>query len=361
MKRIHLVCGARPNFMKVAPLYHALKQTVWAEPLLVHTQQHRSAVMSDDIWRQLSLPPPDFMLETPQREPARQLGHIVESYQSILERSKPDATVVVGDVTSTLACSIAARYNAVPLVHAEAGLRSGDVDMLEEINRVMVDSVSDLLWATTGIAKQNLINEGRPADRIEVIGNLMIDSMLAIRAATSGRLNVLQDPELTEPYVIVTLHRPSNVDNANQLNKVIAAIHELSRHIPVVWPMHPRIQSALEDHKERNAESKFRIVPAMAYAEFQSLLEGASLVITDSGGLQEETTYLGIPCLTVRRSTERPETVAMGTNELVEPANVLERALNSLAAGKKLRPAIPLWDGHAANRACESLERFFEL
>lgn len=358
---IHLVAGARPNFMKVAPLYHALVRTGWCTPVLVHTGQHYDESMSQAFLSDLGLPVPSIALEVGSGHHGQQTARVLERYEAICLQLPPDVTVVVGDVNSTMACALAAAKLQVPVVHLEAGLRSRDRTMPEEINRIVTDAVSELLWTPSADADDNLLREGVPADRIERIGNVMIDSYELLRprieAANVAKHLGFQE---TGTYALVTLHRPSNVDDHVRLSAICGELISLSKDIPLVFPIHPRTRNQLQTAGLLDAlevASAITLTPPLGYIEFMSLVAAAGLVITDSGGIQEETSYLGIRCLTLRPSTERPVTVDLGTNRLVEPAELGEQARRELHRSGTRRTALPLWDGHAAERADRSLRR----
>jgi UDP-N-acetylglucosamine 2-epimerase (non-hydrolysing) len=357
---IHLIAAARPNFMKIAPLYHALKKTDWANPVLVHTGQHYDHNMSDAILADLGVPEPDFHLGVGSGSHAEQTGGVMIAYEKICQEHRPDWIVVVGDVNSTAACAMVGAKLWIPVVHLEAGLRSRDRQMPEEINRLVTDAIADVLWTPSADGDENLLSEGVQAEKIDCIGNIMIDSFEMLRdkieaAKTAGELGL-------EPgsYALVTLHRPSNVDAAETLQPIVDALLDAARSLPVVFVAHPRTIKGLEkfdlkDMLEGNAN--VTLLEPVPYIRFMSLVTGARVVITDSGGLQEETTYLGIPCLTLRENTERPITVTLGTNELAD-ANSLGNNLQAILAGQwKSGERPPLWDGKTAIRAVECLRR----
>jgi UDP-N-acetylglucosamine 2-epimerase (non-hydrolysing) len=357
-KRIHLIAAARPNFMKVAPLYHALAQEKWCTPHIVHTGQHYDANMSDAFFRDLCLPEPTHHLEVGSGTHAEQTGRTMMAYETVCLRDHPDAIVVVGDVNATVACAMVGTKLWIPVIHLEAGLRSRDRHMPEEINRLATDAIADLLWTPSPDADDNLRAEGVPAEKIACIGNIMIDSFEMLRekierADTRRRLEVEG-----QPYAVVTLHRPSNVDEREKLTELVSTLVALSHQLQVVFAIHPRTRKRLEDFgllSTITGTSGIRPTEPLSYIEFMSLVTGCILAVTDSGGVQEETTYLGIPCATLRENTERPITVTEGTNRLLQPAGLVAAAREALQgqwhAGK--RPA--LWDGHTADRAAASL------
>lgn len=356
--KIHLVAGARPNFMKIGPLYHALSKTDWAVPILVHTGQHYSAEMSDVFLRDLQLPQPHFHLQAAGTTHAEQTAAVLKAYESLCLRAPPDLVVVVGDINSTLAATLAAKKLNLAVAHLEAGLRSGDRTMPEEINRILVDAVADILWTPSDDADANLLREGIAPDRIIRVGNVMIDAycMLQQRIATAGTVERHGLQPLA--YATVTAHRPVNVDHKESLAILVEQLRELSKYITVVFPVHPRTRARLESFglSPRLQDGNILLLEPMGYIEFMNLVLNSRLVVTDSGGVQEETTYLGIPCLTARESTERPITVSLGSNRLVAPARIVQEALSVMSSAEtRLHSAVPLWDGHTSERIVESL------
>ena len=355
---IHLIAAARPNFMKVAPLYHALKATDWAEPVLVHTGQHYDRNMSDAILKDLQLPPPDFHLGVGSGSHAEQTGNVMIAYEKICQEHRPDWIVVVGDVNSTAACAMVGTKLWIPVVHLEAGLRSGDRSMPEEINRLVTDSIADVLWTPSADADENLVAEGVSADKIDLIGNIMIDSFVMLRdkiEASSTREELGLE---AGNYALVTLHRPSNVDSAEMLAPIVSELAAASAKLPVVFVAHPRTIKNLESFglKEKFASAAGVILlEPMPYVRFMNVVTGSRVVITDSGGLQEETTYLDIPCLTLRENTERPITISQGTNRLIRADNLGDH-LSQVLDGQSARGECPpLWDGMTAGRAVNCL------
>ena len=345
---IHLIAAARPNFMKVAPLYHALKATDWATPLLVHTGQHYDHNMSDAILQDLGVPNPDFHLGVGSGTHAEQTGGVMIAYEKICLKHRPDWIVVVGDVNSTAACAMVGAKLWIPVAHLEAGLRSGDRKMPEEINRLVTDAISDVMLTPSADADENLGAEGVAADKIDMIGNIMIDSFEMLRdkiyaAGTQSEL-ALESGK----YALVTLHRPSNVDSEDTLRPIMDELVAVSSELPVVFVAHPRTINGLEKiglRKKLQGVQNFRLLEPLPYVQFMNIVTGARLVITDSGGLQEETTYLGIPCLTLRDTTERPITVTLGTNKLVDVGSLGEN-LRQVLSGKWPKGERPqLWDG----------------
>ena len=360
MINIHLIAAARPNFMKVAPLYHELKKTDWANPLLVHTGQHYDHNMSDAILQDLRVPEPDFHLGVGSGSHAEQTGNVMIAYEKICEENRPDWIVVVGDVNSTAACAMVGTKLWIPVVHLEAGLRSRDRTMPEEINRLVTDAIADVLWTPSEDADENLIAEGVDAQKIDRIGNIMIDSFEMLRQKIESA-DVRNELGLTTGnYALVTLHRPSNVDAAESLTPIVEALEEASKSLPVVFVAHPRTIKGLDkfDLTARlKAAPDVLLLDPVPYIRFMNLVTGAKLVITDSGGLQEETTYLRIPCLTLRENTERPITMTMGTNKLVDAATLAENLQAILAGNWPAGQCPPLWDGQTAKRAVDALKR----
>ena len=356
--RVHLIAGARPNFMKVAPLHRALAATDWATPVFVHTGQHYDAEMSDIFLAELGLPEPDFHLEAGSGLHGEQTAAVLVAYERVCMKDDPDWVVVAGDVNSTLAAALAAAKLGIPVAHLEAGLRSGDRSMPEELNRIATDAISDLLWTPSIDADANLRREGIDEERVERIGNVMIDSFEHLRPVIE-ELHAASMLGL-EPgtYAVVTIHRPSNVDDPDTLLAIVDQLRELAADLPVVFSVHPRNAARLDDLGAAGRltdASGVTILPPVSYVQFLSLVLDAGVVVTDSGGIQEETTHIGIPCLTVRSTTERPVTITSGTNQLVSVDQIAAHARLAVGRGERTRTAIPLWDGHAAERAVASL------
>ncbi len=357
--RVHLIAAARPNFMKIAPLYHALARDSWCEPRIVHTGQHYDANMSDAFFKDLKMPDPHVHLNVGSGSHAEQTGGVMIAYEKVAMTEKPDAIVVVGDVNSTAACAMVGAKLWIDVVHLEAGLRSRDRRMPEEINRLVTDAIADLLWTPSRDADANLLAEGVPPSRIECIGNIMIDSyemMRPIIAADGTRASLGLGKR---PFAVVTLHRPSNVDEAGPLGLLVEQLLAVSQQIDLVFPVHPRTRKKLQEFgllARLEAASSIKLLEPLGYVPFMGLVTGACAAITDSGGVQEETTYLGIPCLTLRENTERPITVTEGTNRLVKVSNLVD-AVTQVVAGKWPRGRKPdLWDGKASLRAAASLK-----
>lgn len=358
--KVHLIAAARPNFMKVAPLYHALSAEGWCETAIVHTGQHYDENMSDQFFRDLRLPTPHFHLEVGSGTHAEQTGGVMIAYERVALRHKPDWIVVVGDVNSTLACALVGAKQWIPVAHLEAGLRSRDRRMPEEINRVATDAVSDLLWTPSPDADENLLAEGVTPERIERIGNVMIDSFELMRAAIEADGTQRAYGLQPRGYGVVTLHRPSNVDCRDVLANVVDALVRASRRVPLVFPVHPRTRKRLQEfglEMDLLCSRAITLTEPLSYIQFMNLVCQASVVVTDSGGVQEETSYLGIPCLTLRESTERPITITEGTNRLIGVDTLCMEVERAIANPPGCRKGPRLWDGRAAARATASLRR----
>ncbi len=356
--RVHLIAAARPNFMKVAPLWHALSAAPDFMPTLIHTGQHYDANMSDAIFADLGLPEPDHHLGVGSGSHAEQTGRVMIAYEAVAQAERPDWLVVVGDVNSTLACALVGAKLRIPVVHLEAGLRSRDRDMPEEINRLATDAIADVLWTPSADGDENLLAEGIPATRIANVGNIMMDSFELVRP----RIEETAEPialGLPSAYGVVTLHRPSNVDDPAALAALVEAMLDVQQRLPLVFPVHPRTahRLAAAGLDAKLEAGGVRLVGPLPYVRFMSLVAGATAAITDSGGIQEETTYLGIPCLTLRENTERPITITHGTNRLVRAAN-LATALNEALGTPRAERARPKhWDGRTAERCVADLRR----
>lgn len=362
MSKILLIVGARPNFMKMAPLYFAMRGAPSLEPVIVHTGQHYDYVMSQAFFEDLELPEPNHFLETGSGTHAEQTGKVMIEFEKVMVQEKPDLVVVFGDVNSTVACSLTAKKLLVPVAHVEAGLRSFDETMPEEINRRVTDSISDLLFTPSPDGDENLRHEGVGDERIRRVGNIMIDSLVAIldRVTREQEFQTLRQFGLeTKSYALVTLHRPSNVDEPESLRSILGYLNRLSKQISVVFPMHPRTtKNVAKFGVEIDSADRLKIIDSVRYRQFVALQKHARFVLTDSGGIQEETTFLGLPCLTLRPNTERPITITEGTNELVDIASAEEQS-NRILAGQWKQGRIPdLWDGHTAERIVKAILEF---
>ena len=363
MKLVHVV-GARPNLMKIAPLMDAWARRPGVEALLVHTGQHYDANMSELFFRELGIPEPDLNLEVGSASHAVQTAEIMRAFEPVVLEKRPDAVIVVGDVNSTIACGLVAVKLGVKLVYVEAGLRSFDRTMPEEINRVLVDAISDQLFCTEESGVRNLRHEGVPDQRIHLVGNVMIDTLLRHRARADASRALLDLGLEPRRYAVLTLHRPANVDDPGVLGRLLDALAEIHRDLAIVFPVHPRTRQKLASFGLAGrlaALPGLRLVEPLGYLDFLKLMAEARLVLTDSGGIQEETTILGVPCLTLRENTERPVTVEQGTNRLVgrDPARILAawRAIRDDAPAPARVP--PLWDGRAAERIADVLLHAF--
>jgi UDP-N-acetylglucosamine 2-epimerase (non-hydrolysing) len=358
------VVGARPNLMKIAPLMDAYAAAPEIEPLLVHTGQHYDANMSDLFFRQLGIPEPDLNLEVGSASHAVQTAEIMRAFEPVVLSHRPDAVLVVGDVNSTIACGLVAVKLGIRLVHVEAGLRSFDRDMPEEINRVLTDAISDLLFCTEQSGVDNLRREGIADAKLHLVGNVMIDTLLRHRERAE-QSRVLEDLRLADGhYAVLTLHRPSNVDDPVALAKLLDVLDVVLADQPLVFPVHPRTRQKLTQFglaARVAAQPDLRLVDPVGYLDFLKLMAHARVVLTDSGGIQEETTILGVPCLTLRENTERPVTVELGTNRLVgqQPERILAAYREVMAARGSAARIPPLWDGRAAQRIVEVLRATF--
>jgi len=357
---IHLIAGARPNFMKIAPIVRALKADGRLDWKIVHTGQHYDRDMNDVFFEELGIPTPDVRLGCGGGSHAEQTGKIMQAYEQLCAAEKPDACLVVGDVNSTLACSVVAKKAGIPVAHVEAGLRSGDMSMPEEINRLVTDAISDWFFVTEPSGLQHLKREGKPDDAVFNVGHVMVDNVLyqaeKLKTMDTSALESDAFKRAHPRYGVVTLHRPSNVDSAQALLNVAEVLRTVSEQLPLVFPVHPRTRANIEKHGIELGANVTLMGP-QAYMSFLHLWKDAVVVLTDSGGLQEETTALGVPCVTIRENTERPVTVDEGSNVLAgtRPDNVIRHALEAIAGnGKKgRRPA--LWDGRAAERTVDIL------
>ena len=361
MHILHVV-GARPNFMKVAPVLHALGKRAGVRQTLVHTGQHYDANMSDVFFEQLGIPAPDVNLGVGAGSHARQTAEIMSRFEPVVLEYKPDLVLVYGDVNSTVAAALVCAKLLIRVGHVEAGLRSFDRTMPEEINRLVTDQLADLLFTHSEDADVNLHREGVAAEKIHLVGNVMIDSLhqflpLAKQSPIVDQLGLTKNGKIV-PFAVLTLHRPSNVDSLEVLGGLLRAIHAVADQVIVIFPVHPRTRLKL-DQLKTGTHPRLRVIDPLGYLEFLSLMSCAQLVLTDSGGIQEETTGLGVPCLTLRENTERPITVAVGTNNLVgQNANVIESTAREILSGRGKQGRQPdLWDGQTANRIVDILLR----
>lgn len=360
-KIIHLIAGARPNFMKIAPLWHALKACSWCSPKIVHTGQHSEVNMSDWFFKDLELGQPDHFLNATTGSHAKVTGSVLIAYEGLLRREPSDLTVVVGDVDSTIACTLAAKKMGIPVAHLEAGLRSFDRTMPEELNRLLVDSVADLLWTPSADGDKHLLNEGVSPKRIQRVGNIMIDSLVRVSSKIrSVNLEEKFGVNSNNPYCVVTLHRPANVDNGEGLAIIVDRLLEVSKNILMVFPIHPRTKNKLNefDLMSKIENSSIKIVAPLGYIDFNALINSATFLLTDSGGIQEESTYMGVPCLTLRPNTERPITITEGTNKLVSIDDVLPEVAKVISNPGRKDIKIDLWDGDTASRVVKSVKGF---
>lgn len=362
---VHLIAAARPNFMKIAPLFHELQKESWCRLKLVHTGQHYDPSMSDAFFRDLKMPRPDYHLEIGSGTHAQQTGGVMMAYEKVCLSDRPDWIVVVGDVNSTAACAMVGAKLWIPVIHLEAGLRSNDRRMPEEINRLVTDAIADVLWTPSPDADENLSREGVDAAKIDQVGNIMIDSYVMLRdqiqsSATRERLI----PNWSK-YGVVTLHRPSNVDEKSVLESIVDQLREVARDsLPLVFPVHPRTRNRLKEfglEKKLLDNDRLKLTEPLGYIEFMNLVSGASAIVTDSGGVQEESTFLRIPCLTVRPNTERPITLSQGSNRLVKPQDIATTVREALDGRWTVTAPPGNWDGHAAKRCVLALRRRAEV
>jgi len=357
LKIIHIV-GARPNFMKIAPIMREMaKYPKIFEQVLVHTGQHYDENMSQVFFDELDLPRPDVNLNVGSGTHAVQTAQIMERFEPVLLKHKTDCVLVPGDVNSTIACALVSSKLGVKIAHVEAGLRSFDRSMPEEINRILTDQISDLLLTPSRDADENLLREGIAPEKIHFVGNVMIDSLVRLLPKAEDRWGSLKKQYNLDRYILVTLHRPSNVDNSGTLIEIMSALAEISRKMPVLFPVHPRTRNRISKLNLNYNSSQMTLTDPMGYLDFLAMQMHAVALITDSGGIQEETSYLGVPCLTVRENTERPITITQGTNRLVASrrdnlVQVLEEVL-SLTNIPKRKPE--LWDGMTAGRILQIL------
>ncbi len=369
--RIASMVGARPNFMKIAPIVHEIQRTAGIDHRLVHSGQHYDQQMSESFFEELHIPKPDVNLEVGSGSHAWQTAEVMKRFEAVVLEWKPDVVMVVGDVNSTLAAALVASKLGVTVAHVEAGLRSFDMSMPEEINRKLTDAISDLLFVTEQSGIQNLLKEGVEQDKIFLVGNVMIDCLvehrkIAEKSEILRRLGLQKDGAKASAYGLLTLHRPSNVDDPAVLRDILSTIATLAEKMPVFFPVHPRslerirqfgLGSYLAEEKSGAAARGIVPLPPLGYLDFLCLMDHARLILTDSGGIQEESTILGVPCLTLRENTERPVTVEQGTNQIVgrDPKKILAAAALVLGTERRAVKAPELWDGHAAERIVKIL------
>jgi UDP-N-acetylglucosamine 2-epimerase (non-hydrolysing) len=370
--KILLVVGARPNFMKIAPIMRALRAAAAYEAALVHTGQHYDAAMNDVFFTELALPEPDVHLGVGSGSHAAQTGAVMQAFEPVLDRMGADLVVVVGDVNSTLAASLVAVKKGIPVAHVEAGLRSFDRSMPEEINRVLTDQISELLFTTEEGALSNLRREGIAAKKVFFVGNVMIDSLLEALPRAVAPARILEQHavaavagSLEAGFAAATLHRPSNVDDPVVLRRLLTSFGAIADRLPLIFPLHPRTAKMVEQHGLSSLleHRAIHTLPPQPYLVMVGLMNGARVVLTDSGGIQEETTGLGVPCLTLRENTERPITVTEGTNRVVgtDPRLILAAVDEILSSKGRAGRMPPLWDGHAAERIADHVAAFFGL
>jgi UDP-N-acetylglucosamine 2-epimerase (non-hydrolysing) len=357
--KIICVCGARPNFMKIAPLMRAFEGNGGFDTLLVHTGQHYDENMSRLFFDELNIPKPDINLEVGSGSHAYQTAEIMKRFEPIVLEHRPDYVLVVGDVNSTIATGLVAIKLGIKLIHVEAGLRSFDMTMPEEINRILTDRISDLLFVTEQSGVDNLLKEGVNSNKVHLVGNVMIDTLLSNREKAEES-SILKKLDLVgKKYAVITIHRPSNVDDTKMLGEILASFEEIQKDIKLVFPIHPRTRNNIKEARleERiNAMKNLMLLEPVGYLDFLCLMSNAALVMTDSGGIQEETTILGVPCMTLRDNTERPVTITEGTNRLVrvKAEDILENYRDITANKAHFSPRTPkFWDGRAADRIAE--------
>lgn len=370
MTKIICVVGARPNFMKIAPVMDAFKRLYpEVHVLLLHTGQHYDANMKTRFFEQLGIPEPDIDLGVGSGSHAVQTAEVMLRFEPVLDKEQPDAIVVVGDVNSTISCALVAVKKDIPVIHIEAGLRSYDRKMPEEINRVLTDQISDRLYTTERLAEQNLAKEGIPGDRVCFTGNVMIDTLLKNAQKATPFAETLKEYNTNATlqagdYSLVTMHRPSNVDNKAILENLLKTIAKTSRTLPVVFPVHPRTQGKIKEFAlEHYLHSEhIHLLPPLGYMQLVGLMKQAKVVMTDSGGIQEETTAMGVPCITLRENTERPITVEQGTNTIVgvDPDLIYSTFEDVIKTGGKTGKQPELWDGHAADRIVTDLVNWLQ-
>jgi UDP-N-acetylglucosamine 2-epimerase (non-hydrolysing) len=361
MKIINIV-GARPNFIKIAPIMRRMRKSSVIEPVLLHTGQHYDVEMSKRFFEELNIPTPDISLEVGSDTHAKQVARIMERFDDVCDSEKPDGILVVGDVNSTMACSLVAAKKGIKIIHVEAGIRSFDREMPEEINRMVTDAIADVLMPPSKDAVDNLLKEGHAPGKIHMVGNIMIDTLMDAQPQIL-KSEILQKLGVSERnYALVTLHRPSNVDNIQTFKRILLALAAIQERLPIVFPVHPRTRKILESPELKAITGNMPalvLCDPLGYFDFGRLVAASRVVITDSGGIQEETTVYGIPCITIRENTERPVTVWEGTNELAgtDTAKII-RFTEQILEGNWKKGAIPeLWDGHTAERIISILEK----
>ncbi|HVP79577.1 MAG TPA: UDP-N-acetylglucosamine 2-epimerase (non-hydrolyzing) [Thermodesulfobacteriota bacterium] len=356
MHILHVV-GARPNFMKAAPVMRALASFDGLRQTLVHTGQHYDTNMSEVFFQQLDIPEPDINLGAGSGSQTWQIAQVMNSFESVALESKPDLVLVYGDVNSTVATALACAKMSIPVGHVEAGLRSFDRTMPEEMNRLLTDQIADLLFTPSKDADENLMREGISREKIHLVGNVMIDSLVHLLPKALDRWSIRRSTLNFERFGLVTLHRPSNVDHPEKIYSIMNTLADIGDLLPLVFPVHPRTRQRLQDLKLLNQNSQVHLQEPQGYLDFLGLQSHATLVITDSGGIQEETTYLDVPCLTVRHNTERPVTLTLGTNILVgQDMDRLKKEVRRILSGdRKQGQKIPFWDGQAARRIADSI------
>lgn len=356
MLKILSVVGARPNFMKVAPLHRAFVASGHVESKIVHTGQHYDARMSDVFFNQLGLPEPDHYLGVAGGSHTHQKANVMLRFEEVLRAEQPDAVLVVGDVNATVATTLVAVAEGIPVAHVEAGLRSGDRGMPEEVNRVITDSICQYHFVTEQSGLDNLARENTRSRGIHLVGNVMIDSLVHFRRAAANSSVLHELGRRAKEYLLCTMHRPANVDGKRELTAILSMLRRAAERLPIILPLHPRTRQNLERFallEELHDISDLHVLPPQGYLEFLHLMDNARLILTDSGGIQEETTYLRVPCLTFRSTTERPVTTELGTNVLLADLNpdTALAAMDEVLAGRgKTGVVPPLWDGHAAER-----------
>lgn len=359
-KVVHLIAGARPNFMKIAPLHRELGNENWCDVKLIHTGQHYDANMSEAFFRDFGLPDPDIHLNVGSGSHGEQTGRIMIAYEQTCWACRPDWIIVVGDVNSTIACALVGAKLQIPVAHLEAGLRSGDRSMPEEINRVVTDAISDVLWTPSEDANANLYAEGVSSEKIECVGNIMIDAFELMRTVIATDQTSERFGLMGRQYGVVTLHRPSNVDQPEILANLVNQLIQVSKQLPLIFAVHPRTRERLIACGYFDTLKKspgIKLIDPLGYVQFMNMVVSARLVITDSGGVQEETTYLGIPCLTLRNNTERPITIIAGTNRLIKVNALTASVDDALRRASVQVTPLPLWDGKTAVRVVRSLKR----